>query len=170
VDTLVPLVIIAILLVLVLAPSIRLIPEGRAGIVERFGRYSRTLLPGLGFLVPFVEKLRRPLVDMREQVITVREPAFTQDDVEVHPDAVVHFQVTDARSATYEIADYARTIEFLTVMMLRNVIGGVDLERARTARAGISIEVGALMDEEANKWGVRIKRVELRAIDTAETR
>ena len=159
-------VIVLVLLVLVtLARTVRIIPQARAGVVERLGRYQRTLNPGLAILVPFVDKLR-PLMDLREQVVSFPpQPVITEDNLVVNIDSVIYFQVTDAKSASYEIANYIQAIEQLTVTTLRNVVGGMDLEQALTSREDINMQLRGVLDEATGKWGVRVNRVELKAID-----
>jgi regulator of protease activity HflC (stomatin/prohibitin superfamily) len=158
--------IVVIALVLVaLARTIRIIPQARAGIVERLGRYSRTLNPGLSILVPFIDNLK-PLIDLREQVVSFPpQPVITQDNLVVHIDTVIYFQVTNPKDAMYEIANYIQAIEQLTVTTLRNVIGGMDLERTLTSREEINAALRGVLDEATGKWGIRVNRVELKAID-----
>jgi regulator of protease activity HflC (stomatin/prohibitin superfamily) len=159
-------VLVVLLLVLaVLARTIRIVPQARAGVVERLGRYHRTLSAGLSILVPFVDKLR-PLIDLREQVVSFPpQPVITEDNLVVNIDSVIYFQVTDAKSATYEIANYIQAIEQLTVTTLRNVVGGMDLEQTLTSREDINQQLRGVLDEATGKWGVRVNRVELKAID-----
>ncbi len=159
-------VVVLVLLVLVtLARTVRIVPQARAGVVERLGRYQRTLNPGLAVLVPFVDKLR-PLMDLREQVVSFPpQPVITEDNLDVNIDSVIYFQVTDAKSATYEIANYIQAIEQLTVTTLRNVVGGMDLKQALTSREEINMQLRGVLDEATGKWGVRVNRVELKAID-----
>src|SRR5438067_10708323 len=127
---LIVLLVIAFLVLLVLGRTIRIVPQARAAIVERLGRYSRTLEPGLAVVVPFVDRVR-PLIDLREQVVSFPpQPVITEDNLVVQIDSVIYYQVTDARAATYEIANYIQAIEQLTVTTLRNVIGGMALERS----------------------------------------
>ena len=164
----VTLVIVAVILLLVLVTlgrTVRIVPQARAGVVERLGRYNRTLNAGLSILVPFVDKLR-PLIDLREQVVSFPpQPVITEDNLVVNIDSVIYFQVTDAKSATYEIANYIQGIEQLTVTTLRNVVGGMDLEQALTSREDINQQLRGVLDEATGKWGVRVNRVELKAID-----
>jgi regulator of protease activity HflC (stomatin/prohibitin superfamily) len=158
-------IVIVLLVLVALARTIRIIPQARAGIVERLGRYSRTLNPGLSILVPFIDKLK-PLIDLREQVVSFPpQPVITQDNLVVHIDTVIYFQVTDPKSALYEIANYIQAIEQLTVTTLRNVIGGMDLERTLTSREEINTALRTVLDEATGKWGIRVNRVELKAID-----
>jgi regulator of protease activity HflC (stomatin/prohibitin superfamily) len=153
------------LVVLVIARSIRIVPQARAGIVERFGRYHRTLYPGLNMVTPFVDRLL-PLVDMRERVVNFPpQPVITGDNLVVNIDTVIYFQVTDPKAATYEIADYIVGVEQLTVTTLRNVVGGMDLETTLTSRDQINTELRQVLDEATGKWGLRVGRVELRAIE-----
>src|SRR5471030_187573 len=163
-----PLIIIAVVVVLVLttlARTIRIVPQARAGVIERLGRYNRTLLPGLAIVIPFVDRLR-PLIDLREQVVSFApQPVITEDNLVVSIDSVIYFQVTDAKAATYEIANYIQAIEQLTVTTLRNVIGGMALEKTLTSRDEINSQLRGVLDEATGKWGIRVNRVELKAID-----
>src|SRR5947209_12726648 len=152
-------------IVVVVVRAVRIVPQARAGVVERLGRYQRTLDPGLALLVPFVDKLR-PLIDLRENVVSFPpQPVITEDNLVVGIDTVIYFQVTDPMSATYEIANYIQAIEQLTVTTLRNVIGGMDLEKTLTSREGINSQLRGVLDEATGKWGIRVNRVELKAID-----
>ena len=154
-----------IFVLVVIVRSIRIIPQASAGIVERLGRYHKTLSPGLNLLVPFIDRLR-PLIDMREQVVSFPpQPVITEDNLVVSIDTVVYFQVTDARAATYEIANYLGAVEQLTTTTLRNVVGGLNLEEALTSRDNINGQLRVVLDEATGKWGIRVNRVELKAID-----
>lgn len=159
------LVIVAIFVLVILFRSIRIVPQATAGVVERLGRYHKTLLPGLNILVPFIDRVR-PLIDMREQVVSFPpQPVITEDNLVVSIDTVVYFQVTDARAATYEIANYLGAVEQLTTTTLRNVVGGLNLEQALTSRDNINGQLRIVLDEATGKWGIRVGRVELKAID-----
>jgi regulator of protease activity HflC (stomatin/prohibitin superfamily) len=159
------LVIVAAFVLVVLFRSIRIIPQANAGVVERLGKYHKTLLPGLNILVPFIDRVR-PLLDMREQVVSFPpQPVITEDNLVVSIDTVVYFQVTDARAATYEIANYLGAVEQLTTTTLRNVVGGLNLEEALTSRDNINGQLRVVLDEATGKWGIRVGRVELKAID-----
>jgi regulator of protease activity HflC (stomatin/prohibitin superfamily) len=158
------LIVIVIVLVTV-AKAVRIVPQARMGIVERLGRYSRTLNPGLSLLIPYIDRLK-PLVDMREQVVSFPpQPVITQDNLVVNIDSVIYFQVTDPKAAMYEIASPISGIEQLTVTTLRNVIGGMDLEQTLTSRESINSALRGVLDEATGKWGIRVNRVELKAID-----
>jgi regulator of protease activity HflC (stomatin/prohibitin superfamily) len=164
VGTILLLVFIA-LVILVISRSIRIVPQATAGIVERFGRYHRTLNAGLNMVTPFVDRLR-PLIDLREQVVSFPpQPVITRDNLVVGIDTVIYFQVTDARAATYEVANYITAVEQLTVTTLRNVVGGMELEHALTSRDQINSELRSELDEATGKWGIRVGRVELKAIE-----
>jgi regulator of protease activity HflC (stomatin/prohibitin superfamily) len=159
------LVVFIALVVLVISRSIRIVPQATAGIVERFGRYHRTLNAGLNMVTPFVDRLR-PLIDLREQVVSFPpQPVITRDNLVVSIDTVIYFQVTDARAATYEVANYITAVEQLTVTTLRNVVGGMELEHALTSRDQINSELRKELDEATGKWGIRVGRVELKAIE-----
>lgn len=159
-------VILVVLFVLVtLFRSIRIIKQGFTGVVERLGRFHRVLQPGLNFLVPFIDRVSYH-VDMREQVRSFPpQPVITEDNLVVSIDTVVYFQVTDARAATYEIADYLSAVEQLTTTTLRNVVGGMNLEEALTSRDTINGQLRNVLDQATGKWGLRVGRVELKAID-----
>ncbi|WP_295829959.1 SPFH domain-containing protein [uncultured Microbacterium sp.] len=157
--------VVVIFVVVVLFRAIRIIPQARAGVVERLGRYHKTLSPGLNLVVPLVDRVR-PLIDMREQVVSFPpQPVITEDNLVVSIDTVVYFQVTDARAATYEIANYLGAVEQLTTTTLRNVVGGLNLEQALTSRDNINGQLRVVLDEATGKWGIRVGRVELKAID-----
>src|SRR3954454_10132532 len=157
---------VVVLLVLVtLARTVRIVPQARSGVVERLGRYHRTLDPGLALVVPFVDKVR-PLIDLREQVVSFPpQPVITEDNLVVGIDTVLYFQVTDAKAATYEIANYIQGVEQLTVTTLRNVVGNLNLEEALTSRDHINAQLRGVLDEATGKWGIRVNRVEIKAIE-----
>jgi regulator of protease activity HflC (stomatin/prohibitin superfamily) len=151
---------VALIVIIVVA-----LTQARAGVVERLGRYSRTLTPGLAMVVPFIDRVR-PLIDLREQVVSFApQPVITEDNLVVNIDTVIYFQVNDAKAATYEIANYIQGIEQLTVTTLRNVIGGMALEKTLTSRDEINGQLRGVLDEATGKWGIRVNRVELKAID-----
>ncbi len=163
------LVVIAIFVLFVALRTIRIIPQARAGVVERLGRYNRTLSPGLTIVIPFIDRVR-PLIDLREQVVSFQpQPVITQDNVVVQIDTVLYFTITDAKSVTYEVANPLQAIEQLTVTTLRNVIGGMTLEDALTSRDNINSQLRVVLDEATGKWGIRINRVELKSIDPPGT-
>jgi regulator of protease activity HflC (stomatin/prohibitin superfamily) len=165
VATLIVLGVIAVLILITLGRAIRIIPQARAGVVERLGRYQRTLEPGLALVVPYVDRVR-PLIDLREQVVSFPpQPVITEDNLVIHIDTVIYFQVTDAKAASYEIADYIAGIEQLVVTTLRNVIGGMTLEDTLTSRDQISAALRHVLDDATGKWGIRVNRVELKAVD-----
>jgi regulator of protease activity HflC (stomatin/prohibitin superfamily) len=162
---LVVVLIVAIIVLMVLARTVRIVPQARARVVERLGRYHRTLNPGLTLIVPFIDRLR-PLIDLREQVVSFPpQPVITEDNLVVNIDSVIYFQVTDAKAASYEIQNYIQAIEQLTVTTLRNVIGGMALEKTLTSRDEINSQLRGVLDEATGKWGIRVNRVELKAID-----
>jgi len=161
-------VLIAAALVALLAiKTVRIIPQARAANVERFGRYRRTLEAGLNFVVPVLDRVK-PLIDLREQVVSFEDqPVITEDNLVVHIDTVLFFQVTDPRAADYEIVDYATAIEQLSATMLRSVIGSMDLEQTLTSRDRINAMLRGVLDEASGKWGIRVTRVEIKALDPA---
>jgi len=156
---------IAVLTIIVLATAVKIVPQARAGVVERLGRYQRTLDAGLALVIPFVDRVK-PLIDLREQVVSFDpQSVITEDNLVVYIDTVIYFQVTDAKAATYEIADYIAGIEQLVVTTLRNVIGGMTLEDTLTSRDEINAQLRGVLDEATGKWGIRVNRVELKAIE-----
>jgi regulator of protease activity HflC (stomatin/prohibitin superfamily) len=166
---LIVLAVVAVFVLIVLARTIKVVPQARAGVVERLGRYSRTLNPGLTIVVPFIDRIR-DMVDLREQVVSFDpQPVITEDNLVVNIDTVIYFQVTDPKAATYEISNYIQAIEQLTVTTLRNVIGGLDLEETLTSRDQINGQLRGVLDEATGKWGIRVNRVELKAIDPPGT-
>jgi regulator of protease activity HflC (stomatin/prohibitin superfamily) len=157
--------IVAVIVLAVFARTVRIVPQARARVVERLGRYHRTLNPGLALVVPFIDRLR-PQIDLREQVVSFPpQPVITEDNLVVNIDSVIYFQVTDAKAASYEIQNYIQAIEQLTVTTLRNVIGGMALEKTLTSRDEINNQLRGVLDEATGKWGIRVNRVELKAID-----
>jgi regulator of protease activity HflC (stomatin/prohibitin superfamily) len=151
--------------VVLLAKTIRIVPQARAGIVERFGKYKGTLPAGLNVVVPFIDRVRY-MIDLREQVVSFPpQPVITEDNLVVSIDTVIYFQVTDPVSATYEIANYIQAVEQLTMTTLRNIVGGMDLEETLTSRDAINSRLRGVLDEATGKWGIRVNRVELKGID-----
>jgi regulator of protease activity HflC (stomatin/prohibitin superfamily) len=158
-------VVLVAFVLFVASRTVRVVPQARAGVVERLGRYSRTLQPGLTIVVPFIDKVK-PLIDLREQVVAFPpQPVITQDNVSIGVDTVLYFTITDPRSATYEIANPLQAIEQLTVTTLRNVIGGLTLEETLTSRDQINTALRVVLDEATGKWGIRINRVEIKSVD-----
>src|SRR5919204_5065780 len=144
---LIVLIILAVFVVFVASRVVRIVPQARAGVIERLGRYSRTLEPGVAIVLPFVERLR-PLVDLREQVVTFApQPVITEDNLVVQIDTVLYYTVTDAKSVTYEVANPLQAIEQLTVTTLRNVIGSLSLEDALTSRDHINAQLRGVLDD-----------------------
>jgi len=158
-------VLVALFALIVVFRSVRIVGQGETYIVERLGRYNRTLTPGLSLLVPFVDRVHQK-IDMREQVVSFPpQPVITQDNLVVSIDSVIYFTVTDPQRASYEMANPLMGIEQLTVTTLRNVIGSLDLEATLTSRDEINSRLRAVLDEATGQWGIRVNRVELKAID-----
>ncbi len=163
------LALVILFVVVTLVRSVRIVPQAVAIIVERLGRYSRTLDAGLHLLIPFVDRVRAG-VDLREQVVSFPpQPVITSDNLVVSIDTVIYFQVTEPRSAVYEIANYIQGIEQLTVTTLRNVVGSMDLEQTLTSRDQINGQLRGVLDEATGRWGVRVNRVELKSIDPPQS-
>ncbi|MGZ4666656.1 MAG: SPFH domain-containing protein [Frankiaceae bacterium] len=157
--------VVILLILIILIRAVRIVPQAQAAIVERLGRYHRTLFAGLAILLPFIDRVRERL-DLREQVVSFPpQPVITEDNLVVSIDTVVYYQVNDPRAATYEVANYISAIEQLTVTTLRNVIGGLNLEGTLTSRDQINGQLRGVLDEATGKWGIRVNRVELKAID-----
>jgi regulator of protease activity HflC (stomatin/prohibitin superfamily) len=155
----------AIVIAIILLRSVRMVSQAQVQIVERLGKYTKTLDPGLHVLVPFIDTLK-PLVDLREQVVTFPpQPVITQDNVTISIDTVFYFQVTDPFRATYEVADLILAVEQLTVTTLRNVIGSLSLEEVLTSRDKINADLRIVLDEATERWGIRVARIELKSID-----
>jgi regulator of protease activity HflC (stomatin/prohibitin superfamily) len=162
--TIVLLLVLAVVVVTVIR-AVKIVSQATAVIVERLGRYNRTLNAGLNVLVPFIDT-SRATVDLREQVVSFPpQPVITSDNLVVSIDTVIYFQVTDPKAATYEIANFIQGIEQLTVTTLRNVIGSMDLEGTLTSRDQINGQLRGVLDDATGKWGIRVNRVELKAID-----
>jgi regulator of protease activity HflC (stomatin/prohibitin superfamily) len=163
------LIAVVVLVLFTAIRAIRIVPQAKAGVVERLGRYHRTLSPGLAIVVPYIDHVR-PLIDMREQVVSFApQPVITEDNVVVQIDSVLYYTINDARAVTYEIANHLQAIEQLTTTTLRNVIGGLTLEKALTSRDEINSQLRVVLDEATGKWGVRVNRVELKSIDPPVT-
>ena len=163
------LIVLAIFVLIVAMSGVRIVPQARAGIVERLGRYARTLDAGLTLIVPFVDRVK-PLIDLREQVVAFPpQPVITEDNLVVGIDTVIYFTVTDPKAATYEIANPLQAIEQLTVTTLRNVIGGLTLEETLTSRDNINSQLRVVLDEATGKWGIRVNRVELKSVEPPRT-
>ena len=158
--------VIAVALMFILVyKTVRIVPQARARNIERFGRYRKTLEPGMNFIIPFVDRLK-PLIDLREQVVAFKgQPVITEDNLVVNIDTVLFFQITDPRAADYEIVDYIQAIEQITATMLRSVIGNMDLEETLTSRDKINTMLRGVLDDASGKWGLRVTRVEIKAID-----
>ncbi|MGM7667336.1 SPFH domain-containing protein [Microbacterium sp. A93] len=164
-EVLIVLIVVAVLVAIILIRAVRIVPQARTGIIERLGKYQGTKGAGLTLMIPFIDRMR-PLIDMREQVVSFPpQPVITEDNLVVSIDTVVYFQVNDAKAATYEINNYIHAVEQLTTTTLRNVVGGMNLEQALTSRDAINNQLRGVLDEATGKWGLRVSRVELKAID-----
>jgi regulator of protease activity HflC (stomatin/prohibitin superfamily) len=168
-NLLVPIIVVAMVVVFLVVSAVRIVPQARRYNIERFGRYRVTLQPGLNFIVPLADRVTTKL-DVREQVFSSQpKPVITADNLVVNIDTVLYYQITDPRAAAYEIADYLQAIDQLTVTTLRNVIGSMDLERTLTSREEINTRLRIVLDEATGKWGIRVNRVEIKAIDPPVT-
>lgn len=161
--------IIAVFAIFTVVRAVRIVPQARARNVERLGRYHRTLTPGLSLVIPYIDRVH-PVIDLREQVVSFKpQPVITEDNLVVEIDTVVYFQVTDPRAAFYEISSFLQAVEQLTVTTLRNVVGSMDLEKTLTSRDIINSQLRGVLDEATGKWGLRVNRVEIKAIDPPQT-
>jgi regulator of protease activity HflC (stomatin/prohibitin superfamily) len=159
----------AVVALLLVFRSVRIVPQARAGIVERLGRYSRQLDPGLTLVIPFVDRVL-PLIDLREQVVSFQPQAvITEDNLNVQIDSVLYYTVINPKDVTYEVANPIQAIEQLTLTTLRNIVGGIDLEEALTSRDTINSQLRTVLDEATARWGIRVNRVELKGIDPPPT-
>ncbi|MEV6183242.1 SPFH domain-containing protein [Streptomyces sp. NPDC052016] len=161
--------IVALIAVFTVVRAVRIVPQARARNVERLGRYHRTLNPGLNLVIPYIDRVH-PVIDLREQVVSFKpQPVITEDNLVVEIDTVLYFQVTDPRAAFYEIANFLQAVEQLTVTTLRNVVGSMDLEKTLTSRDTINSQLRGVLDEATGKWGLRVNRVEIKAIDPPQS-
>jgi regulator of protease activity HflC (stomatin/prohibitin superfamily) len=164
------LVILAVLPVLALVlvalvNAVSIIPQSTAAVIERLGRYKTTAGAGMVLLVPFIDKVRER-VDLREQVVSFApQPVDTKDGLTVDIATAVSFQVSDPKAAVYEISDYVAGVEQITAVALRNVVGGMSMGDALSSRFQVATVVRGELDEAARRWGLRIRRVEIKAID-----
>ena len=165
VEALIALAVIVAFVAVLMAKSISIVPQAEAAVIERLGRYTRTVSGQLTFLVPFVDRIRAK-VDLRERVVSFPpQPVITKDNLTVSIDTVVYFQVTNPQSAVYEINNYIVGVEQLTTTTLRNVVGGMTLEETLTSRDSINGQLRVVLDEATSRWGLRVARVELKSID-----
>ncbi len=158
------LAIIAVFVIVVAFASIRIVQPYQKGVVERLGRYQRTVQPGLTLIVPFVDAIQK--VDMREQVVDVPpQEVITKDNVVVTVDAIVYFEATDPVKLVYNVADFYNAATKLAQTNLRNVVGEMELDAALTSRDHINAKLREVLDDATDKWGVRVVRVEIKRID-----
>nr|WP_091614604.1 SPFH domain-containing protein [Amycolatopsis saalfeldensis] len=156
---------LALFVIITVVKAIMVVPQAQSAVIERLGRFRTVASPGLTFLVPFLDKVRAR-IDLREQVVSFPpQPVITEDNLTVNIDTVVYFQVTDSRAAVYEISNYIIGVEQLTTTTLRNVVGGMSLEETLTSRDAINTQLRGVLDEATGRWGIRVARVELKAIE-----
>jgi regulator of protease activity HflC (stomatin/prohibitin superfamily) len=166
---LIALIVLGTIVLVFVLMSVRIIPQARAGIVERLGRYQRTLDPGLTMITPFIDRLL-PKIDLREQVVSFQPQAvITRDNVNVQIDTVLYYTVINAKDVTYEVAQPIKAIEQLTQTTLRNIVGGMDLDGSLTGREVINSQLRTVLDEATGRWGIRVNRVEVKSIDPPPT-
>jgi regulator of protease activity HflC (stomatin/prohibitin superfamily) len=149
----------------ILLRSVRMVSQAQVQVVERLGKYQRTLEPGLHLLVPIIDNVKETL-DMREQVVSFPpQPVITRDNVTMSIDSVLYYVVTDPVRATYQVAQLIAAVEQLTITTLRNVIGSLTLDEALTSRDKINADLRIVLDEATEAWGLRVGRIEVKAID-----
>lgn len=157
-------VFITVVVLFLLSLSVKKVNQYEKGLVERFNAYEKTVEPGLRLITPFVERILR--VNMREQVIDVPpQEIITEDNVVVTIDAVIYYQVVDARRALYEIEDFELAIVKLAQTTLRNIVGEMSLDIALTSREKINVDLRSVLDQATDKWGTKVNRIELQRID-----
>ncbi len=170
---------IGIFLLVVAAKTLKIVPQATVMVVERLGRFSRVAESGLNILVPFLDKPRgvywsnvRPglaSIDLREQFIDLPpQPVITRDNVTIHVDSVVYWQITDATKAVYEVADLVGGLVQLTITGMRAVMGEMDLDHTLSSRDQINAKLRIILDEATDKWGVKVTRVDVKNINPPE--
>jgi regulator of protease activity HflC (stomatin/prohibitin superfamily) len=165
ISVIIVIVVLVILVLTVAVKSVMVVPQAQAAVIERLGRYRNTAAPGMNFLAPFFDRVRAR-IDLREQVVSFPpQPVITQDNLTVSIDTVVYFQVTNPQAAVYEISNYIVGVEQLTTTTLRNLVGGMSLEETLTSRDQINQQLRGVLDDATGRWGIRVARVELKAID-----
>ncbi|MFT3875513.1 MAG: SPFH domain-containing protein [Propioniciclava sp.] len=162
-------ILIAVVAVVALGLSVRVVQQMQVGIVQRMGKFHRTIEPGLHLIMPFIDRVRYTM-DMREAVVPFPpQGVITEDNLMVGIDSVIYYQIVDPVRAAYEAQNYIQAIEQLTMTTLRNIIGGMDLEQTLTSREEINQKLRAVLDEATGKWGIKVNRVELRSIEPPAT-
>lgn len=182
---------IAVVVIIFIGSGIKIVPQSQTAIIERLGRYDRTLSSGLNIIIPFIEKPRAiysrstvttaggkrfavirsvNMIDLREQVYDFpKQSVITKDNVVTQINALLYFQIMDPMKAVYEIENLPDAIEKLTQTTLRNVVGGMELDQSLTSRDIINSKLRSVLDEATNKWGVKVTRVELQDITPPDT-
>jgi regulator of protease activity HflC (stomatin/prohibitin superfamily) len=156
---------LAIVVIVMILRSVRVVSQAQVQIVERLGKYTKTLDPGLHVLVPFLDSVKAT-IDMREQVVSFPpQPVITRDNVTIAIDSVLYYTVTDPVRATYQVAQLISAVEQLTITTMRNVIGSMSLDEALTSRDKINADLRIVLDEATEAWGLRVGRIEVKAID-----
>ena len=157
-------VILVIIAIIVIARTIRIVPQSYAYVVERIGAYNRTCNVGLHILIPLLDRISNK-VSLKEQVIDFApQPVITKDNVTMQIDTVVYFQITDPKLFTYGVVRPLNAIENLTATTLRNIIGDLELDETLTSRDIINSRMRSILDEATDPWGIKVHRVEVKNI------
>ncbi|MCW2927869.1 MAG: paraslipin, partial [Thermoleophilia bacterium] len=155
---------VAIVVIVTILRCVRVVSQAQVQVVERLGKYSKTLDPGLHLLVPFLDSVKAT-IDMREQVVAFPpQPVITRDNATISVDTVLYYTVTDPVRATYQVAQLIQAVEQLTITTLRNVTGSLTIDEALTRRDKMNADVLIVLDEDSEAWGIRVSRIEVMSI------
>jgi len=158
------LVIIAIVVFIIAGQGLKIVRPWQKGLIERLGKYQRTVDSGLTLIIPFIESLKK--IDVREQVVDIPPQAvITKDNVVVEVDAVVYYEITDPVRMTYNVANFWLAVTKLAQTNLRNLIGDMALDESLTSREQINTKLREILDDATDKWGTKVTRVELQKIE-----